>query len=534
MLVSELIENTEWHPPRGKSARPTVTVILPTFRRGQSGLFKKAVLSVLNQQDCSLELLIVDDCSTDGTIEQIRNFYTADPRVGYLRHPCNIGLPAISEYEAYRRARGEYISFAFDDTSFRLKGLHGLLSFIQSQGVLCCYGEVKTFFPRGPNDALQSQVLGVFSKKNNLLSTNCIANNGVLVHRKVLEDIGLYDPSPVIARLCDWDLWCRIRPKYTMLPFSNIVGEEYGPARSDSLGATYGMEGWSIAEWMNLGRNENLQPKNFEAIDVLDIPSCMSRDSAFLMSVINETYAIKWEESGLHKAVSSNWNHNTTFSDYSIKKSRLLICSQKQPAWLHQCFFSGKEDTRWMVRTVSPAHWKPIEMVRATALIVTEPDSKKTSSWIQTANKLGVPVYGLFFDKNEQRSIRTPQKHADEHYIELLGENPEGFQRLAFPVQKNTRGLNETDPWATDITDSISKDICEQQKSTIAKIAQRHIPPTPLEVDNRWRNIAAMTKSSKFRKQLKHLEHLLIRPIKNHLKSICNKLIICRQRKTEN
>ncbi len=74
MLVSELIEKTEWHPPRGKSAEPTVTVVLPTFRRGQSGLFAKAVSSVLNQQDCSLELLIVDDCSTDGTIEQIQDF----------------------------------------------------------------------------------------------------------------------------------------------------------------------------------------------------------------------------------------------------------------------------------------------------------------------------------------------------------------------------------------------------------------------------------------------------------------------------
>ena len=319
MLVSELIENTEWHPPRGKSARPTVTVILPTFRRGQSGLFKKAVLSVLNQQDCSLELLIVDDCSTDGTIEQIRNFYTADPRVGYLRHPCNIGLPAISEYEAYRRARGEYISFAFDDTSFRLKGLHGLLSFIQSQGVLCCYGEVKTFFPRGPNDALQSQVLGVFSKKNNLLSTNCIANNGVLVHRKVLEDIGLYDPSPVIARLCDWDLWCRVRACYEMGTISSVVGEEHGPARSDSLGRSYSMEEWAIAEWMTLNRNEALKPKTFEELDVLDIPARLSREVASMLTTLNENYLSKWTTSGLIK--------NPKTSEKSVIKFCLLYTS---------------------------------------------------------------------------------------------------------------------------------------------------------------------------------------------------------------
>jgi len=523
MLVSELIEKTEWHPPRGKSAEPTVTVVLPTFRRGQSGLFAKAVSSVLNQQDCSLELLIVDDCSTDGTIEQIQDFYSADPRVGYLRHPCNIGLPAISEYEAYRRARGEYIAFAFDDTSFHPKGLHDLLSFIQSQGILCCYGEVETFFLRGPKDVLQSKILGGFSKKQNLLSANYIANNGVVLHRKILEDIGLYDPSPVIARLCDWDLWCRVHPKYTMLPFPSIVGEEHGPARSDSLGATYRMEMWSIAEWMNLSRNKKLQPKSFEAVDVLGIPSNVSRDTAFTMSVMNETYAKKWEQSGLGKARSSSRMNNTTFSDYSITKSKLLICSQKRPPWLYRCFFSGKEDNGWMVRIVSPANWKPIEMVRATALIVTEPENKKTSSWIQTANKLGVPVYGLFFSKAEHHSSRTPQKNDDKHYFELIGGNPEDFERLPFPVQENMGTHIETGPWETNLTDSISKDVCNEQKSVLAKIARRHNPPSPLEIDNRWRNLASITKNSKFRTQLKHLEHLLIHPIKNRLKTIRNK-----------
>ncbi len=123
---------------------------------------------------------------------------------------------------------------------------------------------METFFLRGPKKVSESKLQGVFSKKNNLLSSNYIANNGVMVHYKILEDVGLYDPSPVIARLCDWDLWCRVYPKYTMLPFPSIVGEEHGPALSDSLGATYDMEMWSIAEWMNLSRNKKLQPRNFE------------------------------------------------------------------------------------------------------------------------------------------------------------------------------------------------------------------------------------------------------------------------------
>ena len=64
-----------------------------------------------------------------------------------------------------------------------------------------------------------------------------------------------------------------------------------------------------------------------------------------------------------------------------------------------------------MVRAVSPVIWKPIEIVRATALIVTEPESRRTSNWIQTANKLGIPVYGLFFGKAEHHSSHTPQEN---------------------------------------------------------------------------------------------------------------------------
>ena len=102
---------------------------MPTFRRGNDGSFLKAANSILAQSLRDIELIVVDDGSRDGTARQIEDLMTADGRVSCLRHPENIGLPAISEYEAFVRARGEYIAFGFDDFVFGPSALSDLWHF---------------------------------------------------------------------------------------------------------------------------------------------------------------------------------------------------------------------------------------------------------------------------------------------------------------------------------------------------------------------------------------------------------------------
>src|SRR4051812_4886578 len=99
MQVKDLIRGTIWLPGSDwdPNRQPKISVLLPTFRRGKSGLFRRCVNSVLSQTLEDLELIIVDDASTDGTADQIAEFQKRDRRVSCLRHSSNIGLPAISE-----------------------------------------------------------------------------------------------------------------------------------------------------------------------------------------------------------------------------------------------------------------------------------------------------------------------------------------------------------------------------------------------------------------------------------------------------
>lgn len=78
-------------------------------------MLKEAIESVLAQSLKDLEVLVVDDCSTDGTEEFVKNIH--DERVHYFRNESNSGSEA-SRNLGFRNAKGKYITFLDDDDYF--------------------------------------------------------------------------------------------------------------------------------------------------------------------------------------------------------------------------------------------------------------------------------------------------------------------------------------------------------------------------------------------------------------------------------
>jgi glycosyltransferase involved in cell wall biosynthesis len=97
---------------------PRVSVIVPTYNRGD--VLARAIESVLRQELRDLELIVVDDCSTDDT-ESIVESYD-DPRVRYFRHETNRGGSAARN-TGIEHATGEYVAFLDDDDEYRPKKL---------------------------------------------------------------------------------------------------------------------------------------------------------------------------------------------------------------------------------------------------------------------------------------------------------------------------------------------------------------------------------------------------------------------------
>ncbi len=92
----------------------TVSVIIPTFNRGY--VLREAVQSVLDQGYRDLEVIVVDDGSTDGTGDSMAAWFGAEPRVRYS-YQANRGASAARN-AGLDLATGAYIAFLDSDDSW--------------------------------------------------------------------------------------------------------------------------------------------------------------------------------------------------------------------------------------------------------------------------------------------------------------------------------------------------------------------------------------------------------------------------------
>jgi glycosyltransferase involved in cell wall biosynthesis len=245
-----------------------VTVLLPSYRREHDQFFEAAIQSILNQTLTSLELIIIDDASTEHRDKYIERIMEVDGRVSCLRHRKNIGLPAVSEFEGFLRARGQYLAFGFDDFVFENNALLELVTAAADAPNSVVHGFVQWFDLAGGEHFYGKDP----SPQEKLKFHNFLGNGSFLVPRSILENVGLYDPHIAASRLCDWDLWRRIGRKYPIIHLPVLIGREYGTTRADSIGHTYPLFEEAMQEYFSIDRDVALRPDNYAAFNVWQLP----------------------------------------------------------------------------------------------------------------------------------------------------------------------------------------------------------------------------------------------------------------------
>jgi len=394
-------------------------VLLPTFCRGQSGLFLRAAHSVLEQSLAELELIIVDDASTDGTAGQIAELMARDERVSLLRHPRNVGLPAVSEYEAFRKARAEYLAFAFDDDEFYPHALAELLAGLEAGKHSIVHGTVDL---SAYDPILRRKTQTCLGREPNgqtlLHATNYIPNNAVLLHRRVVHEVGFYDPHAAMSRLCDWDLWRRVAECFPIVPLEVRVGTVSGPATADSLGRTRLLDQWQSTEWVALPRNEQLKPGAMGEYDVLALPGGLSPGAALAAQEIGETFRDKFwfpKVSGTRRVPSpaSGYPGGTPTVQASCPvpgtggwladgdrtgNGHLLVVTPGHSASATLYFDHLPTPLRGRVRIAYPGTHEEEEMIGASAVVFVC-SVLAMQPWIDYAERLQIPCY-YFLDDN--------------------------------------------------------------------------------------------------------------------------------------
>jgi len=109
------------------ASKPLVSVIIPTYNRAD--LIGHTIKSALNQSWQNLEIIVVDDASTDDTRTVVQAI--PDPRIRYIGLEKNSG-PSTARNTGVEQARGHFISFLDSDDEWRPeKTAHQVAALIQ-------------------------------------------------------------------------------------------------------------------------------------------------------------------------------------------------------------------------------------------------------------------------------------------------------------------------------------------------------------------------------------------------------------------
>lgn len=188
---------------------PRVSVVIPAFNRAD--LIGETLRTVLAQTFNDLEVLVVDDGSTDGTADAVRSFGSP---VRYI-YQQNRGQGAARN-TGITAATGELIAFVDSDDVWEPDKLERQIAALAAKpDCPWVYCDAYVFdHLTGSRDYLYSRLCRphVGHVARPLLMCDFVASPTPVVRRDVFDDVGLFDE--LTPQVEDWDMWLRIAARY--------------------------------------------------------------------------------------------------------------------------------------------------------------------------------------------------------------------------------------------------------------------------------------------------------------------------------
>lgn len=186
-----------------------VTVVLPTYNRAR--ILRYAIESVLAQTHSNLELIVVDDHSSDDTRSIVESF--DEPRIAYVRNAANVKLPS-SLNVGFERSRGKYLTWTSDDNLYERDALRQMIDFLECERGDFVFADYYDFA-----DLDLATGLPVNPRHEKLPDTLAVENGNrigacFLYTRRVYDAVGPYDPELLLVE--DYDYFLRISRRFRL------------------------------------------------------------------------------------------------------------------------------------------------------------------------------------------------------------------------------------------------------------------------------------------------------------------------------
>lgn len=180
-----------------------ISVIIPTFNRAQFVL--KAIKSVQKQSIHVKQIIVIDDGSTDNTKDLLKN-----ENITYI-YQKNGGVSSARN-KGIKEAKYGWIAFLDSDDIWHEDKIKEHVSLhVNNPNLLASYTDEK-WIRNGKTIKLKAHQQKVEPTFLNSLSLCKIGTSTFFCHKKIFEDIGLFDKN--LAACEDYDLWLRILLKY--------------------------------------------------------------------------------------------------------------------------------------------------------------------------------------------------------------------------------------------------------------------------------------------------------------------------------
>ena len=234
-----------------------VDVIIPTFNRAH--LLQRAIESVLNQTYKEFKLYIVDDGSTDNTLELLKK-YQGHPQI-VVHTQTNHGVSAARNY-AVRHSHSPWISFLDSDdewlpqkleSQIRYLKLHPQCRFLHSEEIWIRNGvrvNPKVKHNKGPDELFKRS-----------LEFCLISPSTVIMRKDLFLEHGMFDETFTVCE--DYDLWLKILAHEEIGFLPDYLTNKYG-GHSDQLSTQFvAMDYWRIQSlWKLLKTHIDQDKKN--------------------------------------------------------------------------------------------------------------------------------------------------------------------------------------------------------------------------------------------------------------------------------
>jgi glycosyltransferase involved in cell wall biosynthesis len=199
--------------------RLEISVIMAVYNDEQ--YIREAIGSILNQSYKEFELLIIDDKSTDKTIDIIKSF--KDKRIRLLRNKSNKG-PAYSRNYGLLKAKGKYIAVLDSDDIAYKNRLKIQKKYLDEHKDVCLVGgNGEIIDEKGNRISIESQILDYISIRWRLLFRNAINGGTVMFRRNIALSMGGYEESLLQAE--DYFLWIKMAESYKTVNISNVLSK---------------------------------------------------------------------------------------------------------------------------------------------------------------------------------------------------------------------------------------------------------------------------------------------------------------------